>query len=76
MASVEQLITEALALPNPSKVLLIKKLAESLEFDMDENVETMWIDEAQKRRQEIKEGIVKPIDGKEALAKIKSRFNG
>jgi len=75
MASVEQLITEALALPNPSKVLLIKKLAESLEFDIDENVEKIWIDEAEKRRQEIKEGIVKPIDGKEALAEIKSRFN-
>lgn len=74
MASIEQLIKEALALPNSSKVLLIKKLLDSLELDMDESVEKAWINEADKRRQEIKEGIVKPIDGKEALAEIKNKF--
>lgn len=74
MASVEQIITEALALPHSSKVLLIKKLVDSLEFNIDENLEKAWINEADKRRQEIKEGIVKPIDGKEALAEIKNRF--
>jgi hypothetical protein len=71
MASVEQIITEALALPNPSKVLLIKKLVESLEFDLDENIEKAWIDEADKRKREIKESIVKPIAGEEALAQVR-----
>lgn len=63
MASVEQLIIEALALPNPSKILLIKKLVESLEFNIDEDVEKVWVNEAEKRRQEIQKGTVKPIDG-------------
>ncbi len=72
MASVEQIITDALALPNPSKVILIKKLVESLEFDFDENVEKAWIEGADKRKQEIKEGIVKPIAGEEALAQVRN----
>ncbi len=75
MASVEQIITEALALPNPSKVLLIEKLVESLEFNIDESVEKTWINEAEKRRQEIKEGIVQPIAGEEALAQVKNILN-
>lgn len=75
MASVEQIITEALALPNPSKVLLIEKLVESLEFDIDESVEKTWINEAEKRRQEIKEGIVQPIAGEEVLAQVRNILN-
>jgi Putative addiction module component len=75
MTSVEQLMKEVLALPNTSRALLAEKLVESLEFDIDENIEKAWVNEAQQRRQEIKEGIVKPIAGEEALAEIRRILN-
>lgn len=46
MTSVEQLMREVLALPNTSRALLAEKLVESLEFDIDENIEKAWVKEA------------------------------
>ncbi|MEO1765458.1 MAG: addiction module protein, partial [Cyanobacteria bacterium J06629_18] len=50
MLSVEQLIQEALSLPNATRVILVEKLIESLEFDIDENTQSIWNAEAKKRR--------------------------
>jgi hypothetical protein len=38
LRTVEELITEALSLPRVSRVLLVEKLIESLEFDVDETI--------------------------------------
>lgn len=43
MRTVDELITEALSLPSTSRVLLVEKLIESLEFDVDETLQTLWI---------------------------------
>jgi hypothetical protein len=40
MLSIEQLIQEALSLPSASRALLADKLVESLEFDIDETIQT------------------------------------
>ena len=40
MLSVEELIKEALSLPNIQRSLLVEKLIESLEFDIDETIQT------------------------------------
>jgi hypothetical protein len=71
MASVEQVMKEALALPSASRALLAEKLVESLEFDVDETLQTLWTDEAKKRRDEVRSGAVQPIPGEEALARIR-----
>lgn len=42
MASVEQIMKEALALPSASRALLVEKLVESLEFDVDETLQMLW----------------------------------
>lgn len=44
MASVEQVMKEALALPSAARALLAEKLVESLEFDVDETLQTLWTD--------------------------------
>jgi hypothetical protein len=75
MRTVEELITEALSLPSASRVLLVEKLIESLEFDVDETIQTLWIAEAKQRRDEIWTGIVQPIPGEEALSQILSSVN-
>ncbi|MEA5627754.1 addiction module protein [Nostoc sp. UHCC 0251] len=41
---------EALALPSAARALLAEKLVESLEFDVDETLQTLWTDEAKKHR--------------------------
>ncbi|MBG0749113.1 MAG: addiction module protein [Planktothrix agardhii KL2] len=63
MRTVEELITEALSLPSASRVLLVEKLVESLEFDVDETIQTLWIAEAKQRRDEIRTGLIQPKTG-------------
>ena len=71
MLSVEELIYEVLSLPSSSRVFLVEKLIESLESDIDENIQKTWNTEAKKRRDEIRNHTVEPISGEIALAQIR-----
>ena len=71
MRSIEQLTEEILSLPNESRALLADKLVESLEFDTDSAIQAVWITEAKRRRDEVRDGAVQPIAGEEALAQVR-----
>lgn len=71
MRSIEQLTEEILSLPSASRALLIDMLVESLEFDTDAAIQAVWVTEAKKRRDEIRDGSVQPIPGDEALAQVR-----
>ncbi len=71
MLSVEQLIQEALSLPNDTRVFLVEKLMESLESDIDQNIQKSWNIEAKKRQDEIRNLMIEPISGEIALAQIR-----
>ncbi|HCQ22411.1 MAG: acyl-protein synthetase [Aphanizomenon flos-aquae LD13] len=71
MLSVEELIQEALSLPNATRVFLVEKLIESLESDIDQNIQKSWNIEAKKRQDEIRNLMVEPISGEIALAQIR-----
>ena len=71
MLSVEQLIQEALALPSESRVFLVEQLIASLEFDINETNQSIWIAEAKKRRDEIRSNLVESIPGEVALAEVR-----
>ena len=71
MLSVEQLIQEALSLPNDTRVFLVEKLMESLESDIDENIQNLWNIEAKKRRDEIRNHTVELIPGELALTQVR-----
>ncbi len=71
MLSVEELIQEALSLPSSTRVFLVEKLIESLESDIDENIQKSWNTEAKKRRDKIRNHTVEPISGEIALAQIR-----
>ncbi|MEG4804715.1 addiction module protein [Microcoleus sp. ARI1-B5] len=71
MRSIEQLTEEILSLPNESRTLLADKLVESLEFDTDSAIQAVWITEAKRRRDEVRDGSVQPIAGEEALAQVR-----
>jgi hypothetical protein len=71
MRSIEQLIEEILSLPSASRALLADKLVESLEFDTDATIQAIWVTEAKRRRNEVRDGSVQPIPGEEALAQVR-----
>ena len=71
MRSLDQIAAEILLLPNISRAMLADKLIESLEFDIDTNIQSAWISVAKQRRDEVREGVVRVIDGDEALAQIR-----
>ena len=71
MRSIEQLTEEILSLPCGSRALLADKLVESLEFDTDSVLQTVWVTEAKSRRDEIRDGSVQTISGEEALAQVR-----
>jgi len=71
MASVDQLMKDALSLPSASRALLATKLFESRPLDKDDTVQKLWATVAKKRRDEIRSGTVQPIPGEEALARVR-----
>jgi hypothetical protein len=58
-------------LPNATRVFLVEKLIESLESDIDQNIQKSWNIEAKKRQDEIRNLMVEPISGEIALAQIR-----
>ena len=71
MRSIEQLTEEILSLPRELRALLADKLVESLEFDADPAIQAIWVTEAKRRRDEVRDGSVQPIPGEDALAQVR-----
>jgi phage shock protein A len=71
MLTLEQLITEATALPDADKTILLEKLVESMEGPMDQDMLQKGIQNAQKRLTEIESGAVQAIPGEIALAQVR-----
>jgi len=68
---VDQLAKEALALPNETRAQLAEQLVESLETDENAKTRGLWIKEAIRRRDEIRSGKVKPVEGEKVLSKVR-----
>ncbi len=71
----EQLEAELLQLPQALRARLAEALLDSLE-DADTELDLAWAAEANRRYQEIKSGVVKPILATEAVAKARARLDG
>ena len=71
MRSIEQLTEEILSLPSELRALLADRLIESLEFDTDSAIQAVWVTEAKRRRDEVRDGYVQLIAGEEALAQVR-----
>jgi hypothetical protein len=59
--TIEQLVEQALALPSESRARLADLLVESLEGDDLGRIEQLWITEAKRRRNEVREGKIRTI---------------
>lgn len=71
MRSIEQLTEEILSLPSESRAFLADKLVESLEFDTDSAIQAVWVTEAKRRRDEVRDGSIQAIPGEDALAQVR-----
>jgi len=69
--TVEQIADEALALPSEARALLADRLVESLDPAEDGILQKLWANEALKRRDEVRSGLVKTIPAVEALAQAR-----
>ena len=71
MLTLDQLISEATALPDAEKAILIDKIVESMATQVDRDILLEGVQKAQERIAEIDSGVVKTIPGDIALAQIR-----
>jgi Putative addiction module component len=71
MQTLDQLISEATALPDADKAILIDKIMESMAESADRDILLEGVQKAQERIAEIDRGAVQTIPGDIALAQIR-----
>lgn len=67
----DQVYQEALLLPDDSKIALAERLVEYIESHINRDLERFHINEAKRRRDEIRSGRVQSIYGEEVLAHVR-----
>jgi hypothetical protein len=70
--AIDQICVEAMALPNDSRSIVVERLVESIVTNVDPRVERLHVMEVKKRRDEIRQGKVKPVPGEKALAEVRA----
>lgn len=70
--TLDQICKEAFLLPNETKASLVEELVASIEANIDPDLEKLHIRQAIRRRDEIRQGKVQPIPGKEGMAKVRA----
>jgi hypothetical protein len=71
MLTLDQLISEATALPEAAKTILIDKIMESMTEQIDRDILMAGVQKAQKRIAELENGVVQTIPGDIALAQVR-----
>jgi Putative addiction module component len=71
MLTLDQLISEATALPDAAKAILIDKIVESMTTQIEQDILMAGVKKAQERIAEIDSGAVQAIPGDIALAQIR-----
>lgn len=73
----ERLLQEALSLPEDARVDLAEALLESVEHEpADEDADAAWSAEAQRRLDEARSGVVKPVPWDKAESQIFDSADG
>lgn len=72
MSTYEEIENAALALPPEAREMLAEHLMASL--DRIEEIDSLWLEEIERRDKEIEDGIVTPIPGEEVMNRLRSRY--
>ncbi len=74
MATVtDRVIEEALSLPADARLGLVEKLLSSLNLPIDEGIDRLWCEEAERRITQVEAGKAKLIPGEEVFSKIRAK---
>ena len=69
--TLDQLAKQALRLPAASRAQLAEQLVESLAEAGPDEIGKLWTQEAIRRRDEIRSGLVHPIPGEQVVAEVR-----
>lgn len=73
-AVTDRVTDEALSLPVDARLGLVEKLLSSLNLPIDEEIDRLWAEEAERRVCQIDAGEAKLIPGEEVFSKIRSKY--
>jgi hypothetical protein len=73
--AIKELEQEIQKLTEPEKKQIIRKLISDLDDSIDENVAQLWLEEAQRRSNELEIGVVKGISTTDAITDARDRLN-
>jgi len=68
-----RVIEEVLSLPADVRLSLVEKLLTSLNLPIDEEIDHLWAEEAERRVSQIEEGKVKLVPGEEVFNRIRAK---
>jgi len=69
----DRVIEEALSLPADVRLNLVEKLLTSLNLPVDEEIDRLWAEEAERRVSQIEEGKTKLVPGDEVFTRIRAK---
>jgi len=70
----DRIIEEALSLPADIRLNLVEKLITSLNLPIDEDINRLWAEEAERRISQIEAGEVRLVSGEEVFSKIRAKY--
>jgi putative addiction module component (TIGR02574 family) len=70
----DRVVEEALSLPADVRMDLVEKLLRSLNLPVDEDIDRLWAEEAERRVAQIAEGKAELVPGEEVFAKIRAKY--
>ena len=70
----DRVIEEALSLPADIRLNLVEKLITSLNLPINEDIDRLWAEEAERRISQIEAGEVKLVPGEEIFSKIRAKY--
>ena len=67
----DEVAEEAMRLPAATRALLAERIVESLDSAEADEIQRAWIDEAIRRRDDVRAGRVQSVAGDEVLAEVR-----
>lgn len=72
----KEIVNAAIGLAESDRLQIIEELLASLEPAADDDVDTAWAAEVERRSREIKEGVVRPIPWEEVKSQARKQVSG
>jgi hypothetical protein len=72
--SIREIEQEIRSLQAAEKNQLLRDLISDIDGESEQDVEQQWLEEAKRRYQELREGLVKPVPAADVIAKAKARL--